>query len=67
MEYSKAKLNSTGDKASLYFGTLWKGKFSNVYTLLNTSFKHILNRLASFMGTSNSIRILYNTFLLTES
>jgi hypothetical protein len=31
------------------------------------SFKHILNCRTKFMGISNSMRILYNTFLLTKS
>jgi hypothetical protein len=31
------------------------------------SFKHILINLTNFMGTPNSVRILYKTSLLTES
>jgi len=31
------------------------------------SFKHIFSSLTSFMGIPNSMRILYKTFLLTES
>jgi hypothetical protein len=30
-------------------------------------FKHILISLANFMGTTNSVRILYNATLLPES
>jgi hypothetical protein len=45
------------------------GKLSDkclpIRTLLYNSFKHILISLTSFMGTPNSIRILYNTSLLT--
>jgi hypothetical protein len=36
-------------------------------TLLYILFKHILITLTSFMGTPNSVRILYNTLILTES
>jgi hypothetical protein len=35
--------------------------------VLYVSFKHVLISLTSFMGTPNSIRILYNTSLLSES
>jgi hypothetical protein len=71
MAYSKAKLKSGGDRASPYFRSFWIGKLSDkclpIWTLLYVSFKHILITLTSFMGTPNSMRILYNTSLLTES
>jgi hypothetical protein len=64
MAYSKAKLNSSGDKASPCFRPFWIGKLSDkclpILTLLYVSFKHILINLTSFMGTPNSMGILYN-------
>jgi hypothetical protein len=38
-----------------------------LYELYYVSFKHILINLTNFMGTTNSMRILYNTSFLTES
>jgi hypothetical protein len=71
MAYSKTKLKSSGDKASPYFRPFRKGKLSDkflrVLALVYVSFKRILVSLTSFKGTPNSIRILYNTSLLTES
>jgi hypothetical protein len=50
--------------------SFWIGKLSDkcipIRTLLYISFKHILISLTSFTGTPNSVRILYNTSLLTE-
>jgi hypothetical protein len=71
MAYSKAKLKSSGDRTSPWFRPFWIGKLSDkclpIQTLLYVSFKHILINLTSFMGTPNSMRILYKTSLLTES
>jgi hypothetical protein len=71
MAYSKAKLKSSDDKASPCFRPFWIGKLSDkclpIRTLLYVSFKHIFISLTSFMGTPTSVRILYNTSLLTES
>jgi hypothetical protein len=68
---SKAKLKSSGDKASPCFKPFWIGKLSDQYlpirTLLYVSFKQILMSLANFMGIPNSIKMLYNTSLLPES
>jgi hypothetical protein len=58
MAYSKAKLESRGDKASPCFRPFWMGKLSDkclpIWTLLYIKFKHILISLTSFMGTPNS-------------
>jgi hypothetical protein len=71
MAYSKAKLKSSSDKASHCFRPFWIRKLSDkclpIQTLLYVSFKHILISLSSFMDTQNSMRILNNTSLLTES
>jgi hypothetical protein len=71
MVYSKAKLKSNCPKASAYSGPFWIGKLSDKYLptwpILYVSFKHILIVLTSFMGNPNSMRILYNSSLLTES
>jgi hypothetical protein len=68
MAYSKAKLKSSGDKASPCFRPFWKRKLKiNVHLLLYVSFKYILISLTSFMGMPNSMKILYNTSLVTES
>jgi hypothetical protein len=68
--YSKGKLESSGDKASPCFRPFWIGKLSDkwlpIQALIYISFKDILIGLISFMGTPNSMRILYNTSLLTE-
>jgi ABC-type branched-subunit amino acid transport system permease subunit len=70
MAYSKAKLKSSDDTASPYFRPFWIGKLSEKYlaiwTLLHVSFKHNLINLTTFMGTPNSMRILYNTSLLMD-
>jgi hypothetical protein len=53
------------------FRPFWIGNLSDkclpIQTLLYVSFNHILMNLTSFMGTPSSMRILYNTSLLTES
>jgi hypothetical protein len=71
MAYSKVKLKSSGDRASPCFRPFWIRKLSDkclpIRTLLYVLFKHILINLASFMGTPNSIRILYKTSLVAES
>jgi hypothetical protein len=67
MAYYKAKLKSSGDRASPYFKPFWIEKLSDKYlptwTLLYVSFKHVLINLTSFIGTPSSIRIVYNTVL----
>lgn len=49
----------------------WIGRLSGkclpIRTLLYISLKHILVVLTVFMGIPNSLRILYNTYLLAES
>jgi hypothetical protein len=71
MAYSKVKLKSSGDTASHHSLLFWIEKLSHkclpTQTLLYLSFKHILISLNRFMGTPNTMRILYNTSLLTES
>jgi hypothetical protein len=71
MAYYRAKLKSSGNKASSCFKPFWIGKLSDkclpIWTLLYVSFKHILISLTNFMGIQNSIRILYTTSLLIES
>jgi hypothetical protein len=70
MVYFKAKLKSSDDKESHCFIPFWIGKLSDKYfikwALLFFLFKHILISLTNFMGTPNSMRILYNTSLLTD-
>jgi hypothetical protein len=66
MAYSIAKLKSSGDRASPCF----KGKLVGqifAYTDSTVSFKHILISPTSFLGIPNSMRMLYNASLLTES
>jgi hypothetical protein len=69
MAYYKAHLNSSGDKAYPCYRPFWRGKLSDIYlpiqTLLYVSFRHTLVGLNNFMDTPNSIRILYNTSLLS--
>jgi hypothetical protein len=60
MAYPKTKLEINGDKASPCFIPFWIGKLSENYL-------HIWTSLTNFMGIPNSMRILYNTSLLTES
>ena len=71
MAYSKARLKSNGDKTSHCFKPFLIGNMSDTFlptrTLLYVSVKHILTSLTSFLGTPNSMRILYKTSLLTES
>jgi hypothetical protein len=71
MAYSKAKLESNGDKASLCFRPFWIGnvsdKCSPMGTLLQVPFQHIAISPSSFVGTPNSMTILYSTSLLTET
>jgi hypothetical protein len=71
MAYSKGKLKSSDDKASPSLKPYWIGKLSDkcvpIRTLLYVSFKHTLMSLTRFMGTPYSMRMLYNTSLLTES
>jgi hypothetical protein len=38
-----------------------------IRTLLCVYFQHILTSWTNFMGTPNTMRMLYNTSLLTES
>jgi hypothetical protein len=60
MAYSKAKLKSSGDKASPCFRLFWIGKLSeNVYLYgLHVLFKDILINLSSFVVTPKSMRVL---------
>jgi len=71
MVYSKPKLNSNGDRASLCFKLFLMGnvsdKFLPTQTLLYISVRHIFISLTIFMGIPNSIRILQKTSHLTES
>jgi hypothetical protein len=71
MAYSEREVKNSGDKASPHFRPVWIGKLSDKYlpiqTLLHVSVKHILIIPTVFKGTSNSMRILYNTSLLIES
>jgi hypothetical protein len=71
MAFSKAKLKSSDDGASPYFRLFWIEKLPDkclpIRTLLYVLIKNILINLTSFMDTPNSMRILYNTFLLIES
>jgi hypothetical protein len=71
MAYSKAKLNSNGDRASPYFKQFLIGNISDKFlptrTLLYVSFRHIFISLTSFLGIPNSMRILYKASLLTET
>jgi hypothetical protein len=64
--YSKVKLKSSGDEASPCFRPYCIGKLSGKCLPIRTLL-HILISRTSFMGTPHSIRILYNTSLLTES
>jgi hypothetical protein len=68
MAYSKAKLESSGDKASACFRPFWIGKLSDkclpVWSLFYGSFNGNLISLTSFMGTPNSMRTLCNISLL---
>jgi hypothetical protein len=54
MARNKAKLKSSGNKASLCFGRFWIEKLSDkilpIQTLIYVSIKHILISLSSFMG-----------------
>jgi hypothetical protein len=69
MAYCKAKMKSSGNKGSPCFldrsGQENYQAKNNVY--LYGVIKHILISLNSYMGTPNSVRISYNTSLLTES
>jgi hypothetical protein len=71
MAYYKAKLKSSGDRASPCFRPFGIGKRSDkclpARNLINVSFRHILISITRFVGIPNSKRILYNTSLLTES
>jgi hypothetical protein len=67
MAYSKAKLKSIGDRASPCFRPFWIGKLSDkCMDLLYVSLKHILIRLASFLGTADAVRLFYMTALVTN-
>jgi hypothetical protein len=66
MAYSKEKFKSSGDKAFPSFRPLGIEKINKCVYGFYFSFKHILFSLTSFMGTRNSMRIMYNTSLLTE-
>jgi hypothetical protein len=65
MTYSKAQLKSSGDKASP--SLLDMKIIRQIFTYTYTFHLNILMSLTSFMGTPNSMRILYNTSLLTET
>jgi hypothetical protein len=71
MAYSKAKFKNSGDRTSPCFRPFWIGKLSDkclpIRTLLYVSFQHILISLTRLLGTSNCMKTLYNTSLLTES
>ena len=64
-------LKSNGDRASPCFKPFLIGNMSDKFlptrTLLYVSVRHIFITLTSFLGTPNSMRILYKTSLLTES
>jgi hypothetical protein len=62
------------ERKSIVLHIIWENmrnyfpdKYLPIQTLLYVSVKHILINLTSFMGTQNSMRILYNTYFLTES
>jgi hypothetical protein len=65
------KQSCSGDKVSHCFSPFWLGKLSDkclpIRTLLYVSFKYVLIGLANIMGTTYSMRILHNTYLLAES
>jgi hypothetical protein len=69
MAYSKAKLRSSGDKAYHvldHFGQ--KNYQKNIYVNGLYSLFHLNTfNQPNFKGIPNSMRILYNTSLLTES
>jgi len=69
--HSEAKMKSSGDKASPCFRPFLVGNGSDTFlpirTSLYVSFKYILISLTNFMLVPNSLTILYNTSLLTES
>jgi hypothetical protein len=65
MAHSKAKLKSSGDKASHCIRS--GQKHCQTKCLLIRTLLHISISLTSSMGNPNSTRILYNTSLLTES
>jgi hypothetical protein len=71
MAFLRKTLRRNEVKASPCVRPFWIGKFSHkdlpVRTLPYVSSKHILISLTSYMCTRNSTKILYNTFLLTES
>jgi hypothetical protein len=66
MAYSKAKLKSSGDKTSP-FQAILNGKLVRQIFAYTVSFKHILISPTSLLGIPNSMRMLYNASLLTES
>ena len=70
MTYSKAKLKSSGDKASPCFRLFLIGYLSDkclpTRTLLHVSFRHIVVSITNFRGMPNSVRILLKTSLVTE-
>jgi hypothetical protein len=61
MAYSKAKLKSNGDRASLGFKPFLIGNISDKFlptqTLLYVSVRHIFISLTSFLEIPNSMRI----------
>jgi hypothetical protein len=71
MAYSKAKLKSSGERASPCFKLFLIGNLSDTFlptwTLLYVSDRHVFISLISFLGIPNSMRILYKTSLLTKS
>jgi hypothetical protein len=70
MAYYKENLKSSGDKASPRFRPFCielLDKCLPLRTLLYISFKHIFISLPSYMCIPDSIRLFYDTSLLTES
>jgi hypothetical protein len=70
----KAKLKNGVNKAVPHFRSFWTGNMPYSWwdilimlTSLYVSFKHILINLTRLMGVPNSLRVLYNIFLQTES
>jgi hypothetical protein len=71
MAYSKAKLESSGDKACPCFRALCIGNMSDrylpIWTLVLVSFRHILISRTSFLGIQDSMRMFYTISLLSET
>jgi hypothetical protein len=62
MAYSKAKLKSSGDKASPRFRPFYIGTFSNkcllILALPYVSFEYVSINFTSFMGAPNSVNVV---------